>query len=186
MSSEVSDSDSVSTQPTHTERLEVVAEEPHRIRIGTIIGIIVAILVVLIGGQIIGAFVGAAKNVGKIFTSVFGAGASALSWASSHWYLFLAALLIAPFVPAGARWAAKKWSDTKKLKVDAKTQTAMEDAIIREEKLDAASKETDPETRKQEQETAAEAEARLKDEMEDPEVKESVEDTAKKVDVDLP
>lgn len=67
------------------------------------------------------------KNLGDAFTSATGA----LAWASSHWYLFMAGFLIAPFLPAASRWAAQKLSDAQRTgKLSKGALERVSDAIV--------------------------------------------------------
>lgn len=163
------------------------ARKRHHISAGQIVGIIIGIIVFIIVIQLIGTFVAAGKAVGAGFNKVFGAGTSALAWALSHWYLFLAGWLLLPFVTGGARWAARKWSDAKKMDVEPEVQSAVEDAIVAEERADAASKATDPAERQKLEEQASEARARYEEKVgDDPELKEKTEDALDGIGVKVP
>jgi len=100
------------------------------------IKVIAFVIVLAIIASVVAAFKGAANNQAfRDLSSAFGDAAGGLAWATSHWYLFLAGMLIAPFVPAAAKWASKKLSDGQKSGLSKEGMEALSQSIIYTKKL---------------------------------------------------
>jgi hypothetical protein len=120
------------------------------------IGIILVVAIVL---SIANAFSGfknspALANLAQAFDS----STSALAWATGHWYLFLAAFMISPFVPAASKWLAEKIGKTIKAGKSEPAVKGLTDAAIIEKKTELLSEKQDPASRERAAEAVAEAE----------------------------
>ena len=121
--------------------------------------LVIGIIVIVIILQVIGAFKGFGSSPGfQNLADVFDDTTAALAWASSHWYLFLAGWLIAPFVPGAAKWAADKMSAAQKAKLNEGEKKAVSEAIGAASKANEATTQTGDAQRVSEQKSAAQAE----------------------------
>jgi hypothetical protein len=131
------------------------AKKPFGLSVDQWIKVIAFIMIVLIIGSIVHSF-NSAKNSSafKNLSDAFGNATGALAWASSHWYLFFAAVILSPFVTPAGKWASERLSNAKKAGLDEKTLDKVSDAIVYTEKKSEANQ-ADPEAR-EELEKAAE------------------------------
>ena len=115
----------------------------------------------------------------KALGDAFGNAASALSFASSYWYLFFAAFLISPFVPAASKWVSDRVSEGKKAGMSDEGFSAYMDAVIYTKALELSTdKSVLPDERARELINAEYAQNRFNDKSE--KAKEEAKNQAKK------
>jgi len=105
--------------------------------------LIAIIIVALIIASIVQSFKGWGNSPAlNNLASSFGDATSALAWSTSHWYLFVAGFLIAPFVPSAYRWAADKMSGAIKSKYDPATLDMFANAVKYEKQIERSTDES--------------------------------------------
>lgn len=122
--------------------------------------LIVILVILMVVGSLLASFSGmknspAFQNLASSFTDATGM----LAWATSHWYLIGAALILTPFLTKGSKWAAERLSDAAKVTKDPDVLKAASDAIVHQQKaIDAADESLTPQERQKAAETAAASE----------------------------
>lgn len=181
----------MSTPPSTPTSIDLPITAPKKgISMDTIVKLIGLFIVIYIIYAVWHIFRGIKSDPGwRAFTETFENIAAALAWASSHWELILAAYLLAPMVPAAAKWAAEKMAAVEKKGVEPKAKEKLVDMITYKAKEQL---EKSPGTSEAERaEAKASKEAAAKDyergqEEEDKKAREEAERVASEPGVDIP
>ena len=121
----------MSTPPSTPTNIDLPLTAPKKgISIDSIVKLFGLFIVIYIIYAVWHIFRGIKSDPGwRAFTETFENTAAALAWASSHWELILAAYLLAPMVPAAAKWAAEKMAAVEKKGVEPKAKEKLVDMI---------------------------------------------------------
>jgi len=159
--------------------------EKHGISTSTVVKIVIIAVIAYIAYAIISSFnfdkIPGLKNLGDSFNNLTGA----LAYATGHWYLLGALLILGAFLPAAYKWAANKAGEGLKSGLSEEGFSAYCDAVVAQRANELAADESlSPEQRAQWEKTAADAKSRW-DSRSD-EAREEASGEAEKNGVDIP
>lgn len=141
---------------------ETPTESSHHsmISTATVVKIVIIAVIIYIAYSIIRSFqfdkIPGLKNLADAFNNLTGAAA----YASGHWYLLGALLILGAFLPAAYKWAANKAGEGIKSNMDPDAFAAYTDAIIIDRMNELKSQTTDPTKIAEYEKTASEAQDR--------------------------